>query len=202
MPQKASENSSKSPHPVCDQRGSRLPSTSVLACDSPGWGSPRPPQRGRGLVMLVPRAPARPRPGGRPGPLLCQTPFLPAGPPCTVAMATPLHVSRACCSHFVSLWGQSHFREAPGAARQKGDSPEAPRGPGPRPGLDPGQRRAKDDEDGPGWPGGRWEAGVGGQERTERTEIRQWGQVPRVSKGLADASLSPSPALGGPPQPH
>lgn len=38
---------------------------------------------------------------------------------------------------FISLRGQSHFREAPGAARQKGDSPEAPQGPGPRPGLDP-----------------------------------------------------------------
>ena len=40
LPQKASENSSKSPHPLCDQRGSGLPLTSVLACDSPGQGGP------------------------------------------------------------------------------------------------------------------------------------------------------------------
>lgn len=40
LPQKASENSSKSPHPVCDQIGSGPPLMSVLACDSPGWGGP------------------------------------------------------------------------------------------------------------------------------------------------------------------
>lgn len=52
LPQKASENSSKNLHPVCDQRGSGLPSTSVLACDSVGEGGP--PLRGHSLVMLVP----------------------------------------------------------------------------------------------------------------------------------------------------
>ena len=172
LPQKASENSSKNLHPVCDQRGSGLPSTSVLACDSAGEGGPSsegPQPCHVGPLLRT----ARPRPGGRPDLLLCQTPLLPAGPPCTVAMAILPHVSRACCSCFISLRGQSHFREAPGAARQQGDSPEAPRGPGPRPGLDPCQQSGS-----PGWPWRRWEPG-GGQGCTVRTEIKQ----PQVGAG-------------------
>lgn len=127
------------PPPVCGEWGGGLPRGPVPSpADDGSAGLPPSPRRGRTWPICQlgpfrapappgPCAPARPGPGERPGLWLCQTLLLPAGPPCAVAMATPQHVSRACCSLFISCWGQSHFGEAPGAARQRG-APQRPLG--------------------------------------------------------------------------
>lgn len=102
LPQKASENSSKSPHPVCDQRGSGLPLTSVLACDSPGRGVPLPSSERPWPCHVGPlcSSPTSPWWEARPAALPDSIPA--SWPALHGCHGNPRRVSRACCSRFAS----------------------------------------------------------------------------------------------------
>lgn len=152
LTQKASENSNKSspPSPPCVRRKEvGFPDVQlyqVTTCERP----PCSPQRGHSPIMWVlmgsrptPHGlcpPGQLGPGGRPGLWLCQTHSCQLAQPCMVAMAILHYVSGACCSPIIiSLWGQSHFREALGATRQRGGSQRPSRVLGPGQALTPAE---------------------------------------------------------------